>query len=111
MPPKKRAAATATASNQFLFEKLSNYHYYYKFGINLETAPASIAPKRGRKAKVVEEPVEEEEEVKKEEEKVEEITKDNIISKLKEADKKNKKIKVYHPDKNIPGFSNYSVIL
>ncbi len=41
---------------------------------------------------------------------MEEITKDNIITKLKEADKKNKKIKVYHTDKNVPNFSNYTVI-
>lgn len=92
MPPRKRAATTKTA----------------------KAAPA----KRTRRSAKAEEPEdeqpeeEEEEEEKKEEVKEEEeaVTKDNIVKKLIEADKKSKAKKVYLPDKNLPGASNYEVL-
>ena len=36
-------------------------------------------------------------------------TKDNIIAKLKAADKNDKKKRIYLPDKHLPGASSYSV--
>ena len=43
------------------------------------------------------------------EEELEENTKQTIISKLKEADKKSNKIKIYKPDKEIPSAAVYTV--
>lgn len=65
--------------------------------------------KRGRGAKKEAEPVEEEETVEETVEKEEKVTKDNIIAKLREADKKDKKSKVHSPDKLIPWSTNYTV--
>ena len=44
-----------------------------------------------------------------EEEPEEENTKQTIISKLKEADKKSNKIKIHKPDKEIPSATEYTV--
>ena len=85
MPPKKRAATviatTATVSK-----------------------PAA-APKRAKKSAKIE--PEEVVTVKVEEP----VTKDNIITKLKEADKKSNKVKVYMPDKVVPGAGSLHVFL
>jgi hypothetical protein len=84
MPPKKRAATAITATKA-------------------TTSKPAVAPKRAKKGKAAKE---EEEVVVKVEEPV---TKDNIISKLKEADKKSNKVKVYLPDKLVPGAASYTV--
>ncbi len=47
--------------------------------------------------------------VKKEEVVEEAVTKDNIVSKLKEADKQTNKVKRYLPDKLFYGHTNYTV--
>ena len=47
--------------------------------------------------------------IKSEEKTEEENTKQTIISKLKEADKKSNKIKIYKPDKEIPSATVYTV--
>jgi hypothetical protein len=79
MPPKKRAATTTAMAT---------------------TSKPAVAPKRAKKGKAAEEVVI----------KVEEpVTKDNIISKLKEADKKSNRVKVYLPDKLVPGADSFTV--
>ena len=85
MPPKKRAATAITATKA-------------------TTSKPAVAPKRAKKGKAAKEEVEEVVV------KVEEpVTKDNIISKLKEADKKSNKVKVYLPDRLMPGADSFTV--
>ena len=84
MPPKKRAATTTATS--------------------LAAPKPVVASKRAKKSAKTE--AEEVVTVKVEEP----VTKDNIITKLKEADKKSNKVKIYLPDKSIPGALSYTVI-
>lgn len=45
------------------------------------------------------------------EEETKDTCKNDIVTKLKEADKNDKKLKTYLPDKHLPSYNIYSVIL
>ena len=93
MPPKKRAATTTAKAS----------------AVVVTPVVAPKRAKRGAKNKKEEEEEEEPEEIVVKKEEDDPVTKDNIITKLKEADKKSNKVKVYLPDKLAPLASSVSV--
>ena len=82
MPPKKRAATTTTtATNSSILNfNIINYTYQFNLYFKSNNKATAVSPKKSRKG-ASKEP-EEEVEVKKDDEP---ITKDNIITKLKEV--------------------------
>lgn len=106
MPPKKRAAsATSNLRQKKLSLKFLNNYFYFSLEV-AAVAQAVVPAKRGRAAKkLTQEPEPEQEDIK--EEPV--TTKDSIINKLKEADKKDKKNKFHAPDKELYNSGIYTV--